>query len=315
MKKKRRAGELVQLDRSYLEEEDYKGGANILGVFSHPPPSALYKFVEQNADKYIQNIHVCRKPIPYFIDRVLNLISLGHWDREKSRLNYDKMFHLWMSFVVLDSSGHTSERWILEKNQTFTLFQDNDVKGECEINIPISQPIKVLDFWKRPIEKYGEGKLLTYDPLYANCQDFISDMLEANGLLSEGLRKFIKQPAETLLPHYAHKIVRSTTDIAAKVFKLLRGRGKGRRGGGCMECGGRFTDLDSEKLVQNLNMDISDFKFKIPDITEGLNVEAEHCQDPATNVTDCDLILTGKIALAHLLEHPNYYRILKTVHL
>jgi len=40
----------------------------------------------------------------------------------------------------------------------------------------------------------------------------------------------------------------------------------------------------------------------------GLEVELEHGRrDPATNVSDDDEITTGKIALAHLNEFPDYY--------
>ena len=44
----------------------------------------------------------------------------------------------------------------------------------------------------------------------------------------------------------------------------------------------------------------------------GLNVELEHgTKFPNTNVTNDDPILTGKIALAHLMEFPDYYTRLK----
>jgi hypothetical protein len=40
----------------------------------------------------------------------------------------------------------------------------------------------------------------------------------------------------------------------------------------------------------------------------GLEVELEHgARDPETNVTNDDLLLTGKIAWAHLKEIPDYY--------
>jgi len=40
----------------------------------------------------------------------------------------------------------------------------------------------------------------------------------------------------------------------------------------------------------------------------GLAIELEHgTRDPQTNVTNDDPILTGKIALAHLKELPDYY--------
>ncbi len=49
-------------------------------------------------------------------------------------------------------------------------------------------------------------------------------------------------------------------------------------------------------------------KFSIKDLLTGMNIELEHgTRNPLTNVTNDDLIMTTKIALAHLLEFPNYY--------
>ena len=40
----------------------------------------------------------------------------------------------------------------------------------------------------------------------------------------------------------------------------------------------------------------------------GLEVELEHgARDAQTNVTSDDALITGKIALAHLREFPDYY--------
>lgn len=40
-----------------------------------------------------------------------------------------------------------------------------------------------------------------------------------------------------------------------------------------------------------------------------MNVELEHGKiDPRTDVTHDDAIMTGKIALAHLYERPDYYQ-------
>ena len=40
----------------------------------------------------------------------------------------------------------------------------------------------------------------------------------------------------------------------------------------------------------------------------GMDVELEHgTHDPATNVTDDDIVVTTKIARAHLNEFPDYY--------
>jgi len=49
-------------------------------------------------------------------------------------------------------------------------------------------------------------------------------------------------------------------------------------------------------------------KFSLDDLITGINIELEHGTiNPKTNVTNDDLVLTMKIALAHLNEFPNYY--------
>lgn len=49
-------------------------------------------------------------------------------------------------------------------------------------------------------------------------------------------------------------------------------------------------------------------KFTPEEFLDGINIELEHgCVNEVTNVTNDDLIMTSKIALAHLNEFPNYY--------
>ncbi|MBP9699746.1 hypothetical protein KBD71_00525 [Candidatus Woesebacteria bacterium] len=54
-------------------------------------------------------------------------------------------------------------------------------------------------------------------------------------------------------------------------------------------------------------------KFDVDQYKMGMEVELEHgTASPHTNVTNDDLLITGKIALAHLNELPDYYtRLLK----
>jgi hypothetical protein len=49
-------------------------------------------------------------------------------------------------------------------------------------------------------------------------------------------------------------------------------------------------------------------RFKLEQFRMGMDVEYEHgAHDPQTDVTGDDPILTGKIALAHMKEFPDYY--------
>lgn len=48
--------------------------------------------------------------------------------------------------------------------------------------------------------------------------------------------------------------------------------------------------------------------FTLEDLITGINIELEHgIINPKTNVTNNNLVLTMKIALAHLNEFPDYY--------
>ena len=55
-------------------------------------------------------------------------------------------------------------------------------------------------------------------------------------------------------------------------------------------------------------LDIKFDKFTKEEFLDGLNIESEHGSiNKDTNVTNDNIILTAKIALAHLNEYPNYY--------
>ena len=50
-------------------------------------------------------------------------------------------------------------------------------------------------------------------------------------------------------------------------------------------------------------------RFDLEQFRAGMDVEYEHGRrDPQTDVTGDDAIVTGKIALAHMKEFPDYYQ-------
>ncbi len=67
-----------------------------------------------------------------------------------------------------------------------------------------------------------------------------------------------------------------------------------------------FSTEEAERVGKALNISWS--KFDVEQFRMGMDVELEHgLISPSTNVTDNDPIMTGKIALAHLNEFPDYY--------
>jgi len=67
-----------------------------------------------------------------------------------------------------------------------------------------------------------------------------------------------------------------------------------------------FTKDDAKRIGESLGIDWT--KFDAEEFRMGLDVELEHgSHELSTNVSNDNEITTGKIALAHLNEFPDYY--------
>ena len=68
----------------------------------------------------------------------------------------------------------------------------------------------------------------------------------------------------------------------------------------------KFTEKEAKEIGEQLGIKWD--KFDIDQFRRGMDVELEHgTVDENTNVSDDDPLITGKIALAHLNELPDYY--------
>ncbi|MEK6208196.1 MAG: DUF5661 family protein [Chloroflexota bacterium] len=75
-----------------------------------------------------------------------------------------------------------------------------------------------------------------------------------------------------------------------------------------MEAKRTFTSEEAERIAAEIGLDFTRESFDLEQFRMGLDVELEHGRrDVGTNVTDDDPTVTGKIALAHLRELPDYY--------
>jgi len=75
-----------------------------------------------------------------------------------------------------------------------------------------------------------------------------------------------------------------------------------------MTGGKSFTVEEARQVGERIGIDWATAPFDIDQFRRGMDVELEHgLHDAATNVTGDDPLVTGKIALAHLNEFPDYY--------
>ena len=68
----------------------------------------------------------------------------------------------------------------------------------------------------------------------------------------------------------------------------------------------RTTTEEAKRVGDEIGVDWN--RFDLEQFRAGMDVEFEHgSHDPQTDVTGDDPITTGKIALAHMKEFPDYY--------
>jgi DNA-directed RNA polymerase alpha subunit len=69
-----------------------------------------------------------------------------------------------------------------------------------------------------------------------------------------------------------------------------------------------FDAEQARAAGEQIGIDWATSRFDVEQLRVGMDVELEHgTQDPETNVTDDDVVVTAKIARAHLNEFPDYY--------
>jgi hypothetical protein len=77
---------------------------------------------------------------------------------------------------------------------------------------------------------------------------------------------------------------------------------------GRMTSNEHFTAEQARAVGESIGIDWETAPFDVEQFRAGMDVELEHGRhDPVTDVTGSDPVVTGKIALAHLNEFPDYY--------
>lgn len=69
-----------------------------------------------------------------------------------------------------------------------------------------------------------------------------------------------------------------------------------------------FSTEEAHRVGEEVGINWDESPFDVEQFRQGMDVELEHgLQDLLTNVTSDEPTVTGKIALAHLNEFPDYY--------
>ena len=192
------------------------------GRYNAPP--GFIDFLKKYGGYIIQSVVVCRKPVQSVIQGVLNAVSFGRFEREKKKLGYDDMYHLYLQLTIVNPANPQHRVQVTaEKNH---VVQVHTSHSSCPQSVTVSVPSgkTVFDLFDRASDLQGNA-FWQYDPISNNCQVFAKTVLEANGMLNPNAESFILQPAKSLLSSEAQKFASSVTDLAGRLDALVLGAG------------------------------------------------------------------------------------------
>ncbi len=184
------------------------------------PPPQIREFLAKNGNQLIRSLVVCRVPIYKVIDKALNLISLGQWQKNKDKYHFDDLFHLYTYVTLADGKIYR-----MEKNQVVQVRQVSAIepKGECRSVGAPAKPLTLGELFKNG--EAQQSSFWNYNPVNNNCQVFVMNLLQGSGLLTKDLTDFIKQCAECVLNGYTSTIAKGITNLAGRADILLHGKG------------------------------------------------------------------------------------------
>jgi len=216
---------------------NYKRGSGLFDTitnFFSPAESfnnVSKKTLKTYGDLPIINIEIKRCPIQSFIEPVLNLISLGEWQKAKGE-SIDKLFHLQM-FCTVVLPNQQQKIITVEKNEVINITDKHNNITSCDyFLIPISRPFTLNDMLSKAEKNVGKSTFFRYDGLKNNCFMFVKYLLEAEGLYGTREKDFLFTDLTGLVdrlnkkaPHL-NSIMNLVTNIAGTFNKLSGGKHK-----------------------------------------------------------------------------------------
>jgi hypothetical protein len=238
---------------------DATSSALAQGIRENYPPAAR-DTLARYGDGNVYDLKVIREPIQSYIDKALQVITLGRWKQAKESMNYDNLFHLSMIASLAMPNGDKAMIKI-EKNEVinitdkFALKSDGVSSGVSQhgsgqdarfINVPVPCCITLAQMMKTAADAVGPS-FFKYDAFNNNCQMFLANILRANGLLTPEVEAFVVQDAQSLLqqlPKYTRPFANTITNLAGFANKLMYGEGQdGMLGGAMVFNEERFKEL------------------------------------------------------------------------
>ena len=171
------------------------------------------KLIEQVGGEKVEKLTLFRYPI--------QLSKFAKFIGALKSTPYDDLIHIG---VVIN------DKYLTEKDAVLN-FMRSGVPSQSTDTMDVqlgTKSITINDLLENTRKRMGDQRFSEYRALSWNCQDYLQNMLEANGLSTAETTKFIKQDLEQVvknLPSFANAISNFYTGAKAVVNRLTKGEG------------------------------------------------------------------------------------------
>ena len=203
--------------------------ALVSGRDDYPP--AERDLIRTYGDSKITGICLYREKLASGVNTLVNVISLGQFNKVKDKYGIDELYHLYM--VITVGYNGTSVPILIEKNEVINIHEYPKIS-------PTAQKLELLispnfDYTFKHFLDDAQGFMgndyFVYDAITNNCQRFIKSLILANPPLEKDnpeCLKFVEQDTTGLerdLSPTSKNIFRGITDLASKFNILAKGKG------------------------------------------------------------------------------------------
>lgn len=181
-----------------------------------PPP--VRKILQTIGETQIESVVIVKTPIESMVKTLMNVISLGAFEKAVKDAQYDSMLHL-----ALFING----KYTLDKQAVIKLTTSNPIKSTSStMDVIVDKDITFNQLLDNARQSMGDSNFTNYDARKNNCQDFVLAVLRGSGLLRDEYVTFVKQDAEAVfrqLPSFTDKLAHAITDVGAIADKVIEG--------------------------------------------------------------------------------------------
>jgi len=187
-------------------------------------PIEQQRIIDRYGDRTIKSIKIGRTPLPSILTKIINMVSLGAFNKFIERSPYDDLFHL---FCILTLDNGAVVKILLEKNEAINMkvVTNYDPKNAEYVDVPRVPSNLTFNDLLNNARKIQGSNYFKYNATSNNCQDFLIAVLKGSSMLTDNLSKFIKQDVKSIfktLP-ITKKIINTLTNLGGTIDIVKKG--------------------------------------------------------------------------------------------